>query len=69
MAHKKNDGAFCVGRTGKSNPGSGNGPLWAPSPEERTALIRKIREKIDALEYSKLQHLYSILKRLEIVDE
>ena len=69
MARKEDDFAFFVGRVDEAFLDSIEGALWILSPEERNTLIREIREKIDVLEDSELQNLYTILKRFEVLDE
>ena len=69
MARKEDDFAFFVGRVDEAFLDSIEGALWILSPEERNTLIREIREKIDVLEESELQNLYTILKRFEVLDE
>lgn len=69
MVRKGNDFAFFAGRADENNLDSGGDSLVILTPEERTALMREIQEKVDVLEESELQNLYTILKRFEILDE
>ena len=69
MVRKGDDFAFFIGRTDESNLNFDDGALWILTPEERSALLREIREKIDLLEESELRNLYILLKHFEIIDK
>jgi hypothetical protein len=66
MAQKDNYFVLFSMDTADDEPQSSENALCALSSEERAALLREIREKVDALGEAELRHLYSLLLIFEL---